>query len=186
MGPALTLGAYSAIGSSEEYLKNGIKNLANNQPFNQSGGGAATRGAIQGLMDFGLHLDFIWQNQRVWVQETGKFLFGQGLSNLPGQGNQLGSSGGTNAVAAASIANVASANSTKPAASTSGGGGGAGNSSPTSSGGGSTTYTVRPGDTLGNIGYAHGTTATAIGAANGIQNLNLIRPGQVLNIPRRP
>ena len=48
----------------------------------------------------------------------------------------------------------------------------------------STTYTVKAGDTLGNIGYANGTTATAIGAANGIRNLNLIRPGQVLRIPR--
>lgn len=70
---------------------------------------------------------------------------------------------------------------TKNNSGTTGGGGGG----TTSSGGSSTTYTVRPGDTLGNIGYANGTTATALGAANGIQNLNLIHPGQVLTIPRR-
>ena len=58
-----------------------------------------------------------------------------------------------------------------------------GNASTSSSGGGSTTYTVRAGDTLGNIGSQFGSTATAIGAANGIQNLNLIHPGQVLTIP---
>jgi RHS repeat-associated protein len=52
-------------------------------------------------------------------------------------------------------------------------------------GSGRTTYTVRPGDTLGNIGFANGTTATAIGQANSIQNLNRIYPGQVLTIPGR-
>jgi len=46
-----------------------------------------------------------------------------------------------------------------------------------------TTYTVRPGDTLGNIGYANGTTASAIWAANpGISNPNLVYPGQVIVI----
>lgn len=45
------------------------------------------------------------------------------------------------------------------------------------------TYTVKAGDTLGNIGYANGTTATAIGNANGIKNLNLIYPGQVITLP---
>ena len=50
-------------------------------------------------------------------------------------------------------------------------------------GGGSTTYTVRAGDTLGNIGSQFGSSATAIGQANGIANLNLIHPGQVLTIP---
>lgn len=54
-----------------------------------------------------------------------------------------------------------------------------------STGGGSISYTVKAGDTLGNIGYRHGSTASAIGSANGIGNLNLIRPGQVLTIPRR-
>jgi RHS repeat-associated protein len=84
----------------------------------------------------------------------------------------------TTAVAHANQNNVVQ--STQPAATgnhvgtTSSGGGGSG---------GSTSYVVRPGDTLGNIGYANGTTATAIGAANGIQNLNLIYPGQVLTIP---
>jgi LysM repeat protein len=50
---------------------------------------------------------------------------------------------------------------------------------------GSISYTVRPGDTLGNIGYSYGSTASAIGTASGIQNLNLIYPGQVLTIPKR-
>ena len=81
---------------------------------------------------------------------------------------------------------------TTPSVLPSGGGGssGSGGSGNTrliqgSNEGGPTTYTVRPGDTLGNIGYRNGTTATAIGAANGMQNLNLIRPGQVLRIPGR-
>lgn len=58
-------------------------------------------------------------------------------------------------------------------------------SSTTSSGGssGTTTYTVKAGDTLGNIGYANGTTASKLAAANGIKNPNLIRPGQVIRIP---
>lgn len=85
-------------------------------------------------------------------------------------------------VAAASVSAAANAGSAKPAAPS-----GAGSGGTTSSGGGSptTTYTVKAGDTLGNIGYNFGSSATAIGAANGIQNLNLIHPGQVLTIPRR-
>jgi len=74
---------------------------------------------------------------------------------------------------------VTAGSATKPAGATGGGG-------TTTGGGGGTksmTYTVKSGDTLGNIAYANGTTATAIGAANGIQNLNLIHPGQVLAIP---
>jgi LysM repeat protein len=68
--------------------------------------------------------------------------------------------------------------------------GSSGNSGSTStpgnnpSGGGSS-YTVRPGDTLGNIAYANHTTVSAIAAASGIQNVNLIYPGQVVTI-RRP
>ncbi|HEY5505626.1 MAG TPA: LysM peptidoglycan-binding domain-containing protein, partial [Sedimentisphaerales bacterium] len=64
-------------------------------------------------------------------------------------------------------------------------GGGGGGTTSNSGGGGSATYTVKAGDTLGNIGSKFGSTATAIGQANGIQNLNLIHPGQVLTIPHR-
>jgi RHS repeat-associated protein len=72
----------------------------------------------------------------------------------------------------------------------SGGGGGAATGTNSgeklkSGGGGSSSYTVKSGDTLGNIAYKNGTTATALGAANGIKNLNLIKPGQVLNIPKK-
>ena len=84
------------------------------------------------------------------------------------------------AIAPAAMA-ITAATSAQPSRPASGGG------TTTVSGGNSPsiTYTVRLGDTLGNIGYANGTTATALGAANGIQNLNLIHPGQVLTIPRR-
>ena len=80
----------------------------------------------------------------------------------------------TAAVAAPKASGMTAATSTNPSGASSGGGG-----SPT------TTYTVRAGDTLGNIGSRYGSTATAIGQANGIQNLNVIHPGQVLTIPHR-
>jgi RHS repeat-associated protein len=86
----------------------------------------------------------------------------------------------TVAVAAPKAAVTSAATSKLPSGAIGGGG-----TPSTSSGSGSTSYTVKPGDTLGNIGYANGSTASAIGAANGIQNLNLIYPGQVLTIPRR-
>ena len=95
-----------------------------------------------------------------------------GIPFQPNGGNQS-LSGRT--VTAATVVPAANGGSTRPSGSTSGG-------STSPSGG---TYTVRTGDTLGNIGYANGTTAAAIGVANGIQNLNLIRPGQVLTIPGR-
>ena len=50
--------------------------------------------------------------------------------------------------------------------------------------GGGAVHTVIVGDTLGNIASRNGTTATALGAANGIKNLNFIRPGQKLTIPK--
>ena len=83
-------------------------------------------------------------------------------------------------ITAANEIPAASGSSSKPAAPNNGAGsadGGGGSSS--------MTYVVKAGDTLGNIGYANGTTARSIGEANGIKNLNLIRPGQVLTIPRR-
>ncbi len=46
-----------------------------------------------------------------------------------------------------------------------------------------TTYTVRAGDTLSSIAARHGTTVSALVAANNIANPNLIRVGQVLTIP---
>lgn len=45
------------------------------------------------------------------------------------------------------------------------------------------TYTVLLGDTLAAIAARYATTAAAIAAANGIENVNLIEPGQVLVIP---
>ncbi len=86
----------------------------------------------------------------------------------------------TATVAAPKASGTTAATSTKPS-----GGSGGGTTSTSSGGGGSTTYTVKSGDTLGNIGYNYGSSAAAIGAANGLQNLNVIRPGQVLTIPRR-
>jgi LysM repeat protein len=44
-------------------------------------------------------------------------------------------------------------------------------------------YTVRPGDTLGNLGWAHHTDAMTIAKANQIANPNLIYVGQRLCIP---
>ncbi len=43
-------------------------------------------------------------------------------------------------------------------------------------------YVVQPGDTLGRIAADHGTTVAALAAANGIDNPDLIYPGQVLTI----
>lgn len=43
-------------------------------------------------------------------------------------------------------------------------------------------YTVKRGDTLGHIALAYGTTVQEIAQVNGIQNVNLIFPGQVLRI----
>ena len=44
------------------------------------------------------------------------------------------------------------------------------------------TYTVRPGDTLGSIAARFGTTAAALAAQNGIANPSLIYVGQVLRL----
>lgn len=45
------------------------------------------------------------------------------------------------------------------------------------------TVTVRPGDTLGGIARRMGTTVDALAQANGIDNPNLIFPGDVLRVP---
>jgi len=51
-----------------------------------------------------------------------------------------------------------------------------------SAGSGTTTYTVKPGDTLGEIAKDYGTTINAIASTNGINNPNLISVGQKLTI----
>ncbi|MFG2226940.1 GH25 family lysozyme [Streptomyces sp. NPDC048644] len=48
----------------------------------------------------------------------------------------------------------------------------------------STTYTVRAGDTLSGIAARYGTTVDKLAAANGIENPNLIRVGQSLEITK--
>ena len=55
-----------------------------------------------------------------------------------------------------------------------GGGGGGGY--------GAGSVTVGPGDTLGEIAARHGTTASALAAANGLRDPNLIRVGQTLRL----
>jgi len=45
------------------------------------------------------------------------------------------------------------------------------------------TYVVRPGDTLSAIAQRHGTTVAALSQANDIANVNVIRIGQLLQIP---
>ncbi|MCS7221800.1 MAG: LysM peptidoglycan-binding domain-containing protein [Anaerolineae bacterium] len=52
------------------------------------------------------------------------------------------------------------------------------------SGSGTNQYIVHPGDTLYRIAVTHGVTVRELAAANGIQNVNRIRVGQVLRIPR--
>ncbi|WP_199904961.1 LysM peptidoglycan-binding domain-containing protein [Nocardioides sediminis] len=46
-----------------------------------------------------------------------------------------------------------------------------------------TTYTVRTGDTLGDIGRSHGVTREELARLNGIAEPDLIFPGQELRIP---
>jgi LysM repeat protein len=48
-----------------------------------------------------------------------------------------------------------------------------------------TTYTIRTGDTLGDIGRRHGVTRDELARVNGIDEPDLIRPGQELRIPAR-
>lgn len=48
-----------------------------------------------------------------------------------------------------------------------------------------TTYVVQPGDTLAIIGRKFGLSATVLASANGLNNINLIYVGQVLNVPDR-
>ena len=57
---------------------------------------------------------------------------------------------------------------------------GGSNSGVTASGQG--TYTVRSGDTLSGIAARYGTSANALARLNGIQNPNLIYPGETLRL----
>jgi lysozyme len=47
-------------------------------------------------------------------------------------------------------------------------------------------YTVRRGDTLGNIAWKYGTTAWGLQSLNGLRNPNRIYPGQVLCVNTGP
>lgn len=51
--------------------------------------------------------------------------------------------------------------------------------------GGARTYTVKSGDTLSAIGAKYGVSYQAIAKASGIDNPDLIFPGQVLTIPEK-
>jgi LysM repeat protein len=53
----------------------------------------------------------------------------------------------------------------------------------TTAGSTTTSYTVRSGDTLGTIASRHGTSVAALVRLNGLENPNLIRIGQVLQVP---
>ena len=46
-----------------------------------------------------------------------------------------------------------------------------------------TTYTIRTGDTLGEIGARHGVTREELARLNGIDEPDLIFPGQELRVP---
>ena len=46
-----------------------------------------------------------------------------------------------------------------------------------------TTYTIRTGDTLGDIGARHGVTREELARLNGIDEPDLIFPGQELRLP---
>ncbi len=48
---------------------------------------------------------------------------------------------------------------------------------------GTSSYTVKQGDRLGDIASRYGTTVSVVAGANNIPNVNLIRSGQVLQIP---
>lgn len=84
-------------------------------------------------------------------------------------------SGSTAAVAAPKATGMTAVTSTKPSGASGGG-------TTSGGGGGPTSYTVKAGDTLGHIAYANHTTVSAIAAASGIKNVNLIHPGQVVRI----
>jgi len=60
---------------------------------------------------------------------------------------------------------------------------GAVSASPVQAQGEATTYTVQPGDTLAKLANRFGVTVDALVEANGIEDPNLIRVGQVLTIP---
>lgn len=44
-------------------------------------------------------------------------------------------------------------------------------------------YTVKKGDTLSKIARTHNTTVSELAKLNNIQNVNLVRVGQVLTLP---
>jgi RHS repeat-associated protein len=178
-----SIGVSVGLGAAEGYVENGIDNVYKHKNFNEGAIGSTLFGAVGGFLgsasDIGVDSTSI-ENRYL------KHAISNGLGEFTGSGVSIVASGNienrnmssyTAATVAPKGAGTTAGTATKQAGPATGGG-------TTSSGGGSTTYVVKPGDTLGNIGYANGTSAKALGAANGIQNLNLIHPGQILIIPR--
>ncbi|MEK7677669.1 MAG: LysM peptidoglycan-binding domain-containing protein [Verrucomicrobiota bacterium] len=185
------------LGRAGSFATKGLANFAGNALENYiSGEGNLNDAAAEAFVDNALTagMDYLGGNVVGRKPKSlSSMLFGKhaqaGFGNdllkgtLIGSAKQVGESLGsskqsvsaqTASVAAPKGSGTTAATSTKPSGASGGG--------TTSSGAPATTYTVKAGDTLGNIGYKYGTTATAIANANGIKNPNLIRPGQVLKI----
>jgi len=47
-------------------------------------------------------------------------------------------------------------------------------------------YSVQPGDTLRTISHTYGVSMAVIAKASGLQDINRLKPGQVLTIPKQP
>ncbi|MBV9578890.1 MAG: LysM peptidoglycan-binding domain-containing protein [Chloroflexi bacterium] len=56
----------------------------------------------------------------------------------------------------------------------------------TSASGAFLAYTVQPGDTLHTIASTYGVSSAVIAKASGLQNVNQLKVGQVLTVPKQP
>ena len=123
LGPLGLAGAKATVGGAESYLKNGIINLSEGRSFNQGAVGAASGGAVSGLVSYGISKapNLITKNPvgrlpeapravvnyftgnagvnsgqsllREGVKTTAMFTFGQGLSALGSMPASSGSGG---------------------------------------------------------------------------------------------